>query len=147
MPTAIHGTPLTKYVSNNLIFLDPKGNRPLVFSDGSWNGVWTILKKPIHFSCGNFVERADGAIFIKIDTTTAYYSHNKLIAIMYDNVLYREREETRGPIYKRIHTVMRHTAAKKTKFTTGVELKAMLEVAIMNMASRLIDDRLGIHKT
>lgn len=99
----------------------------------------------VKFNCGNYMERIDGACFVTLDRHTMYFSHGKLIAVIYDDVLYRSEGLENGIIYKRVRAaVNRQPARRGVKMVPADELNAMVEVAIMNMAARLVDEKLGL---
>ena len=99
----------------------------------------------VKFQCGNYVERVDGACFVRLDRHTMYFSHGSLIAVIVNDMMYRSEALNSGIQYKRIHAAMqRQPAAKRTKVVSQEELNAMVEVAIMQMAAHLVREKVGL---
>lgn len=104
----------------------------------------TKLPGPV-LLCGNYIERTDGAVYVRLDKTTIYFSNQKIIAIIQDSVMYRDAEETSGHAYRRINAALQRQPCKETKNVQKHELHAMVDIAIMHLASRLVDEKLGIN--
>jgi len=110
--------------------------------------VWMPKQKKQHsptMSCGNYIDRVDGAVFFRLGDSTMYFSNHKLIAIVTDGVMYRDGTETNGHIYRRIKVALDRQTVRAVKEVSTIELRDMAEVAIMTMARRLVDGKLGIN--
>lgn len=96
-------------------------------------------------TCGNYIERVDGAVYVRLDQTTVYFSQNKIIAIIHDKTMYRDADETQGQAYRRINAAIKRQQCREIKNISKPELHGMVEAAIMMLASRLVDEKLGIN--
>jgi hypothetical protein len=105
---------------------------------------WNHMPK-IKLQAGNYLERTDGAVFVRLDTSTLYFSHGRLIAIITGDIIYRSAGLNDGIIYKRIRAaVQRQPGVKKTRMISDDELQAMVESLIMLTASKLVREKVGL---
>jgi hypothetical protein len=101
-----------------------------------------MAKNPLRFNAGNYVSRVDDACFVEIGEATVYFAGHKVIAMAASDVIYRVNELDSGIVYKRLRAAVQRHKAKKVHQMKRDELHAMVEAAIMTMASKLVDDRL-----
>lgn len=102
-----------------------------------------MKKKKTNFAIGNYVERGDGAVYLKLDDTIIYFNDGKVIAVLADNVAYRSQEKDYGINYRRVRTVLNNIRGVKiVQIVSQAELNLHLESALIRMGSRLIDTKL-----
>ena len=70
-----------------------------------------MIKEPV-FETGNYVERADGAIYIKFDDTRIYFNANKIVAVVMPSharaVPARDGNVGPGPAVEAARRVVKH---------------------------------------
>ena len=101
------------------------------------------MKKRTRFAIGNYVERGDGAIYLKLDDVIIYFNDNKVIAVIIEDVAYRSQERDIGVNYRRVRTVLNNIRGVKiVQIVSQAELNMHLETALIRMGSKLIDTKL-----
>ena len=106
-----------------------------------------MLQKKILFSCGNYIERTDGAIYISMDDSKVFFSHGTIVAISSAKNIYRLSSASQGIIYKRIRAALQKSQTlKPIHNVTQNELNDIFETIIMRTARKLIDHKLGINE-
>lgn len=99
---------------------------------------------PLRFMCGNYIDRVNDACFIELGETVIYFSGRKVIAMVAHDALYRVADLDSGIVYKRIRNAMLRHKPKRVHQMKREDLNAMVEAAIMTMASKLVDEKLGV---
>ena len=92
----------------------------------------------------NYVDRVNDAVCVELGETTIYFSNRKVIAMVAHDALYRVADLDSGIVYKRIRNAMLRHKPRRVHQMKREDLNAMVEAAIMTMASKLVDDKLGI---
>lgn len=107
-------------------------------------GERATVKKPanVRFRAANYVDRVNDAVFVELGETTVYFCNQKVIALMTCDTFYRVEGLENGTVYKRIRSAAGRHQPRKIHQMKRDELNAMVEVAIMAMASKLVDNRL-----
>lgn len=100
----------------------------------------------INFTCGNYVERTDGAIYVGIGDSKIYFSHGNIIAISTSTGIYRLDSAPQGVIYKRIRQALNQSplATRKVNAVSQEELLVIFQSIFLQTASKLIDSKLKI---
>ena len=100
----------------------------------------------IKFTCGNYIERTDGAVYVGIGSSKIYFSHGHIIAISTDTGIYRLDTAPQGVIYKRIRQALNQSplATRKVNAVSREELDVIFQSIILQTASKLIDGKLKI---
>ncbi len=105
--------------------------------------------KKLRFDVGNYVERGDGAVFVRFDDTLVYFNDSKVIAVVTDGVAYRSMSRDDGINYKRVRAALNGfmTGRRVVMTVTQADLQLHLEAAIMRMATKLVDRKLDAGTT
>ena len=101
--------------------------------------------RALQISSGNYASRVDGATFVMLGEATVYFADGKPIALAAKDVLYRidKPYNNGGVLYKRLRTVsLRHSDKSRIHVVGQADLQAMVEAAVMTMASNLVDERI-----
>lgn len=97
---------------------------------------------PLRFNAGNYVHRVDDACYVQLGEATVYFHSEKIIAMAVHDALYRVAELESGIVYKRIRAALMRHSSKKVHQMKREDLQAMVDAAIMTMASKLVDEKL-----
>jgi hypothetical protein len=100
--------------------------------------------RPLRFISGNYIDRVNDAVFVEIGETTVYFADRKVIAMYAHDALYRVNALDSGIMYKRVRSAMLRHKPRKVHEMKREDLNAMVEAAIMTMASKLVDEKLGL---
>lgn len=98
---------------------------------------------PFRFMAGNYGERVTDAVYIELGDATIYFSNKQLIAMIARDTLYRTDAIASSIVYKRLRSAMLRQKPKKVHQVRREDLNALVEEAIMTMASKLVDNKLG----
>lgn len=99
---------------------------------------------PLRFMSGNYLDRTSDACYVEIGDATVYFSHQKAIALIAGGCLYRVNGLDSGIIYKRVRSALLRQKPIKVQEMSRADLNTLIEAAIMNMASRLVEEKLGL---
>jgi hypothetical protein len=99
---------------------------------------------PLRFMASTYVDRVNDAVCVELGDTVIYFSNKKVIAMYAQEALYRVDKLDSGILYKRVrHATMRHSPRKIHQMSRE-DLAAMVEAALMTMAAKLVDEKMGI---
>jgi len=99
---------------------------------------------PLRFMAASYLDRVTDACYVQLGETTVYFSNQKLIAMSIRDTLYRVTESDSAVTHKRVRAALLRANAKKIHQMKREELNALVEEAIMTMASKIIDSKLGV---
>lgn len=102
---------------------------------------------PLRFMVANYGERVTDACYVELGETTIYFSGKQLIALISRDTLYRTDEIETGIIYKRLRSATLRQRPKRVHQVKREDLIALVEEAIMTMASKLVDNKLSPPRT
>lgn len=91
---------------------------------------------------GNYIDRVNDATYVELGDTTVYFSGKQIIAMAAHDALYRVSDLDSGIVYKRIRTALMRHKPKTVHQMKRDDLHAMVDAAIMTMASKLVDEKL-----
>lgn len=102
------------------------------------------MAKPatVRFGASNYVDRVNDAVAVELGEATVYFCNRKIISMVAHDTLYRVDGVDSGIVYKRIRNAMMRHKPRKVHQMKREDLNAMVEAAIMALASKLVDNRL-----
>jgi hypothetical protein len=100
--------------------------------------------KPLKFMASTYVDRVNDAVCVQLGETVVYFSNKKLIAMYAQEALYRIDKLDTNVGFKRIRNATMRHSPRKVHEMSREDLAAMVEAAIMTMAAKLVDEKMGV---
>ena len=93
---------------------------------------------------GNYVERADGAVYVAIEDSKLYFCNSQLVAILAgDGTFYRlNLQGSQGITSKRIRAALLFERGDRQAIVSAPELRAIADAIIFNAASDMINKQI-----